>query len=332
MGTARSRRRNGETCAQMAHARSLQSLPHMADTSVDQPWEIAHSTTWVEKYCVATTLAFLLPKVLAFALPLFVTALPVSLLVHAYGGCLPRPCDGVPRGCSFALLRLTLLVLGAPFLALVLAAYAFDSTAYHLFCLPAYCVRLCTCQRTSVRRSMSVIRPYRGGPSVFAHPGDLIVALLGQCERQGPAECAGKMAWCVVVVPWMKYYLCANPWLFQLDERMVQQISTSLADMPLADATATSRRLISRARDADRKLRAVQDDLWSFCPHYPYPSYRIRRRRAIGRLDCRPPWATSWSRASWSCTPRTRCARAVASCATRTGSCCPTRWPRPSTA
>ena len=35
----------------------------------------------------------------------------------------------------------------------------------------------------------------------------------------------------ILVTPWLKYYLNANPLIYPLEERFIQQISTSLKDI-----------------------------------------------------------------------------------------------------
>eukprot|EP00971_Amphidinium_carterae_P084535 1673183-Amphidinium_carterae.1 len=73
----------------------------------------------------------------------------------------------------------------------------------------------------------------------------------------------------VVLIPWMKYYMATNSWIYNLEERFVQQISTSVADLPLEEVSLTSRRIISRIKQ-EEGLRFKQD-MWQFAPHYPYP-------------------------------------------------------------
>ena len=101
--------------------------------------------------------------------------------------------------------------------------------------------------------------------------------------------------WQYIAMPWMKYFWNVNPWVYDLDERFVQQISTSMKDMADMHTEAygelavehgicdTARRIISRSRQFAH-LRKNQD-MWHFVPHYPYPPEH--RRYAIG-LQVRP--------------------------------------------
>ena len=73
-----------------------------------------------------------------------------------------------------------------------------------------------------------VLRPYAGGPGI--PPTDVLVTLLGQCNRHSFGNVL--KCWLVMVlgVPWLKYFINANPLVYDLEERFVQQIATSLAD------------------------------------------------------------------------------------------------------
>ena len=42
-------------------------------------------------------------------------------------------------------------------------------------------------------------------------------------------------------MPWLKYFWNVNPWIYDLDERYVQQISTSMKDMAELHAYAGER-------------------------------------------------------------------------------------------
>ena len=54
---------------------------------------------------------------------------------------------------------------------------------------------------------------------------------VGQSLRNGLFEHAMSFASMVLVMPWLKYYINANPLVYPLRERFVQQISTSLSDI-----------------------------------------------------------------------------------------------------
>ena len=90
-------------------------------------------------------------------------------------------------------------------------------------------------------------------------------------------------------MPWLKYFWNVNPWVYDLQERYVQQISTSMKDLAelhsdLGDKKVdkgiieTARRIISRSKQFAHLRK--NEDMWKFVPHYPYPP--PSRRWAVG--------------------------------------------------
>lgn len=80
-------------------------------------------------------------------------------------------------------------------------------------------------------------------------------------------------------MPWLKYYINCNPWIYDLDQRLCQQITTTMKDC------GTPQEVSSSARDIISMCRQPRDmaemlDKWSFVPHYPYPP--LDRRYALG--------------------------------------------------
>ena len=73
----------------------------------------------------------------------------------------------------------------------------------------------------------------------------------------------------ILVTPWLKFYLNANPLIYPLEERFIQQISTSLKDIGVDVVHEKAREIICRTRQDGRLAKRL--DLWRFCPHYPYP-------------------------------------------------------------
>merc|ERR1719213_360214 len=97
--------------------------------------------------------------------------------------------------------------------------------------------------------------------------------------RQGFLETTYIVSMMWVLMPWLKYYICCNPYIYDIDHRLVQQISTSMQDLGTPDEVAEEcRDIISMARQPQHKAHRI--DLWSFVPHYPYPP--ADRRWAIG--------------------------------------------------
>eukprot|EP00928_Gymnodinium_smaydae_P095833 TRINITY_DN8321_c0_g1_i1.p1 TRINITY_DN8321_c0_g1~~TRINITY_DN8321_c0_g1_i1.p1 ORF type:complete len:470 (+),score=58.29 TRINITY_DN8321_c0_g1_i1:67-1476(+) len=263
---------NGETKAMMSHAERVKATPR--DTSVDQEWSVVPSLHMVDKYVQAVTIAYMVPKVILFVLPVFFVVSPLCALAKVYVSFLPMPTDYVPRNtCSFSVFTLfghLLLALAAPVVA---ASLIMDYLVYYLFSVP---VCLLTCNLCRFRSSCAVIAPYKAGP--FLRSTDVLVTLLGQSYRHGVLEMWFSVSLMILFVPWMKYFIQANPWLYPLEERFVQQISTSNDDMQVDEITKAAKRIISRTKqDSDLSARV---DKWHFVPHYPYPP--PGRRWAVG--------------------------------------------------
>lgn len=261
------KRHNGETRAQMEHARAVKELG--ADTSVDQVWKVNNALRINDCYVYFTTVVWLMLKVPLTVLPVFVSALPICVLARCFAACMTTPTDEVKSGrCKLFLVCFPFVLI---FMFLALVVFLFDCFAYYLFSLPFFVLRVafCGCCHVKLCSSYSTIRPYTSGPLVFTHVTDILIALVGQVLRQGVISSAWKCAVMVAVVPWMKYYMATNSLIYNLEERFVQQISTSTGDMPLEDVSLTARRIISRTKQ-EQGLR-MRQDMWVFAPHYPYP-------------------------------------------------------------
>lgn len=82
----------------------------------------------------------------------------------------------------------------------------------------------------------------------------------------------------------LRYYINTNALVYPLDERFVQQISTSMADMTMSQTTGALRRIISATKVDE--AQACRLDMWRFNPHYPYPP--PGRNWALGMQVGRP--------------------------------------------
>lgn len=256
----------GETAAQMTHARALKALG--TDTSVDQPWEVNSRLAIIDVYLLVTTGVWLLLRIVVFILPTMLVSLLLLLPVRIKLSSLPAPCETVERRCG-CLEVLFIVPMGVMYAGLAAIGLALDYIMFYVFGLLFMPVRVCVTGCPKWSASMRALAPYRGGPSVWTHPGDMFVALVGQCNRHGVLETVVKTAIMPILLPWLKYYINANPLLYDLEERFVQQISTSLQDVTLKESSETGRLLISRAKLDDALTKAV--DRWAFVPHYPYP-------------------------------------------------------------
>ncbi|CAE7496948.1 unnamed protein product [Symbiodinium natans] len=254
---------NGETAEQIKHALELKASKQ--DHSQDQECEVDASLGCTDLYCLITSYIWLAIKGLLFALPLLVASFPVVVVTKCFGSSLPPKTESLTSRRSLSVLCLPFLVV---YILLALIVYLSDCTMYYIFGLPWFLGRSLTCQ-VRYQASWEVIRPHHSGPFVLFHLTDALVALVGQVQRHGVLEATGQLAFMIIIVPWCKYYINTNPLLYNLEERFVQQISTSLQDLPIDRVTLASRQLISRCRQADDLQNRV--DQWPFVPHYPYP-------------------------------------------------------------
>lgn len=259
--------KNGETNSQMEHAFEISKTQD--DTSKDAEWVVDPSLSITDKYCKITTYAYLPIKILLFVVPLLVCGFPISLAVWIYGCCLRTPTDRVERTCGFYMFCFVLLPFALPFIIIAFIAYIVDCIFYTIFGLSWYLVRCCIEYGTDFRSSSACIRPYRSGPSLYCHLLDIIICLIGQELRQGLMETTGKLTFMIIFIPWTKYYINANPWLYQLEERFINQISTTMKDLEIKEIQDACRQIISRCKQLD-DLQDDQDS-WEFAPHYPYP-------------------------------------------------------------
>jgi len=287
------RRLNGESREQMAHARAIKaaggvSLPEAfhpstpaerrRDTSIDQDWPLDTSTRALraDRYVLITTAIWLGVKLPVFAIPMIVfTGLPM-LVVRLYMSLLPDGTDRVYRSRSFYALFAFALVLGLPVYGLALLGLLLDCIAYYIFSI-LFCT--CTGRWRQALAGMEKIRPFRGGPSIMLHLPDLFATLVGQTSRQTAGETTYMVACMFLLMPWLKYYINCNPYIYDLDHRLVQQISTEMADLKGPENVAEKARYIISCAREDRTT-AERIDIWSFVPHYPLPP--PDRRWALG--------------------------------------------------
>jgi len=210
------------------------------------------------------TYPYLLTKMLILFIPLFIVTLPIAILARIYAAFLPTPTDKVKRAApGFALF----VLLSSPFVLVVLVFVALsrasDGFFYYLFGVPYMLLSKDGWGRR--KRSIATIRPYMGGPRIRIL--DVLVCALGHTLRNGFLEWCWCFAVMIIAIPWMKYWVNANTLVYDLSERYVQQISTSMTDCGVDSVQDSARRIISRTKqDKDFQNRL---DLWNFCPHYP---------------------------------------------------------------
>lgn len=276
---------NGETKAQMEHVHAIKNAGGVSlnasdgsDTSMDQNWPIDHSYSAhaADTFVFITTIFWLGIKITILAIPMLACNAIPMLIPHYYSFRMPEETSKVFRGYKFYALFSITLLLSIPAVILILISLILDYTVYYLFSV-SYC--LCTWRWSSALASFDKIRPYRNGPSILLRLPDFFVCCIGQCARQAICETTYMVSVMWLLMPWLKYYVNCNPWIYDLDHRLCQQISTEMQDLGTPSEVAdTARVLISCTRQQYRLAERI--DIWNFVPHYPYPPWY--RRWALG--------------------------------------------------
>lgn len=276
---------NGETTAQMAHVEAIKSAGGVSpdpedgdDTSQDQAWTYDTSKEGLckDRYVLWTTFLYLGVKLPIFAIPMLLFHIPPMITPRLYISMVPDNTHRIFRSKLFYFSFVCVLFWSIPAILLILLSLILDNIFYYFFSLT---YATCTWRWAGVSKSMAVIRPYRNGPSLIRHATDFYIAVMGQMSRQSVFETLYMVGAMWILIPWLKYYVNANPYIYDLHHRMVQQISTEMADLGSSSQVAdTARVIISMARQ-ERDL-AARVDIWNFVPHYPYPP--PDRRWAIG--------------------------------------------------
>ena len=253
----------GERRRLMRHATKLKDRG--GDHSKDEPWEVSKWLGLTDVYVQLMTVVWLVPKMILFVVPLFVLAFPVCMMARLFGCCLETGQDQIQGRWKLAFVVMPVSV---PFGFVAFVALILDYLMYYIFSFPVFVLRCLACQ-ARICGSDAFLRPYRGGPWILWYVNDVWIALVGQTLRHGVCESALKLACTVWYVPWIKYFINVNPLLYNLDERFVQQISTTTSDMKTTDVVATAKKLVNRTKnDAVTRKRL---DASRFVPHYPYP-------------------------------------------------------------
>jgi hypothetical protein len=275
-------RLNGETKAMMDHVK-VKWKNRCYDTSVDTPWKIDHSLAWRDDYVWYTSLLHLAIKIICLVFPmLFLSILP-CIISYVFARSKPTPCEKIDRDCCYWFWYTVAFILFLPNLVLLFVSLAWDYLAYYNF---GFVFTFFTCRWEECWKSHRALDPYRDGPSLIWHGADIFSCVIGQTMRHGLLGTAWNLALMWLLMPWMKYYWNVNPWVMDLEERYVQQISTTMKDMALLHNDEdlypegnelyvehgicdTARRIISRAKQF--AFVRKDEDLWNFAPHYPYP-------------------------------------------------------------
>lgn len=218
----------------------------------------------------------MLPKLILFAVPILLFNFLPVWIARLYAATLPPGTDRVMRSYYFYFIFSIAFIVSLPAIPFILASLILDYAVYYVFSL-LYCFFLC--RWSDAFASQEKIRPYRNGPWILPRIPDFFICIVGHTARHGFFETMYMVSAMWLLMPWLKYYICCNPWIYNLDHRLCQQISTSMADCGSADEVAkTSQSIISQA--VQHKAKAHNIDSWSFVPHYPFPP--PERRWALG--------------------------------------------------
>jgi hypothetical protein len=127
----------------------------------------------------------------------------------------------------------------------------------------------------------------RNGPSLLLNGADIFTCVVGQSHRHGFLGTAWNITTMCLFVPWSKYWLYANPWVYELEERYMNQISTSMADLEQIHSNHGPskhpvehgvHKIASCSKPFGYTRKALS--FWPFTPHYPYPP--DNKRWAVG--------------------------------------------------
>lgn len=265
--------KKGETAAQMQHVAEVAA--RKMNTSIDEDWEV-NPPACADYYVIIVMLVVWLPKFLAFVLVLLVLLAPPVAVNYLYTLSLPQPLhkislDGV--GWKFHVLSQWLLSLPAQiFVAL---SYTIDILLMAIFG-SLYCTASCGWARYFHNRKITGI--YAGGPNLYAHFEDCVAVASGMVFRQGYFEFLRCFSFMFLVNPWVKYWLMANIYVYNLGERYINQVGQAMDDMDIVDIDTNFHKAISRAKHNSHNRKEI--DAMFFCPHYPYPP--PGRQYAIG--------------------------------------------------
>lgn len=266
---------NGETPELLRHAKDCQTRWEAAKSQI---WEfhdsLCNENCSGDLYALVVFAGGFLPKALLVWPIIFLASLPLTLTAALYAKLLRKPIARVePRRFAFrAFVRPALLLLAAPVCAIVGANLLVDFAIFSFF----GSLYVVLAQRWAKRdASLHALSPYRGGPSVFTHLTDTLVATVGLVHRVGPVTAARMLASTMVGAPWVKYWLIGNSYCFDLDERYTTRASEAMSELePMQIATAYAR-LVTRPSVAPAPTVKA-----CVVPHFPEPP--IGRRYAIG--------------------------------------------------
>mmetsp|Transcript_68660 Transcript_68660/g.107380 ORF Transcript_68660/g.107380 Transcript_68660/m.107380 type:complete len:314 (+) Transcript_68660:52-993(+) len=201
--------------------------PQSCDASMAREWTY-EERPFIDAYVLITTVIWMLPKLIVYLPTMCMLTFIPCFLCRVFMGIMPESIDRVQRNYIFYMTSVIICcTLFLPAILLATTSYVLDLLVFYLFSIP-FCI--VTLQWGQVFKNFEVIRPLKGGLSILAHSTDIMMCIMGQSVPQGLFEITYMVSRMFVLLPWLKYYINCNPYIYVLDHRLVQQISTSMED------------------------------------------------------------------------------------------------------
>lgn len=248
---AHTSRTRGETNELMTRLQDWNTS--VEDSSVDQEF-IGNSIGSTDIICWAGMLLFLPKMVISSAVQLALL-LPPALAAAMDLRSMPEAKRVEPT--------LAMRALSAPAYCFALASYAVDSTLMSLMGL--FLVML-QCKFSAYRKNHAILHPYKSGPWMGLTA--VTTAFAGQVHRQGFLEASTRVAVMTGVVPYIKHWVIANRYIYDLEERYITQIGPSLTPLTQDKVNRFTHNISSAV--VHRKDR-IAIDAGFFAAHYPFP-------------------------------------------------------------
>lgn len=275
-------RLNGETRAQMRHAAKI--VEDAVPTSpVNKRWvrEVGPEADFKDGFVFVTTVLWLFAKVLLLGLPVALASLPPIGSAWLFAVVEAQNSQGLHH-VEFSLAFVITILLSMPLLAMALVSLLLDVGLYYLLSV-LYCT--CSCRWRAMLRGQEVLAPFKHGPSIIWHLPDLFKALAGQCWRHGWPAMLHMVTCTVLFVPFVKYYVNCNPWIYDLKLRKNEQCSEELRSGPPTQLAGICCDMLSSPRlpapmELGERCKLLMRTYAYMAPFYPRPS--LDRRWSLG--------------------------------------------------
>eukprot|EP00968_Pinguiococcus_pyrenoidosus_P026070 scaffold7052_cov254-Pinguiococcus_pyrenoidosus.AAC.75 len=265
------RRINGETKALVKHAQRAKTA--RGDFTVDDDWTAAEELRFADRYVEAISFAYLGFKVLILSVVLFLSCLPLAVWAQVHAKSLHHALEKVDwKVYSSLVCKVGAYVVIAPLLLPLLMSYSLDVVCYYVFSVPYALGSESGLAR--YRESSELLKAFRGGP--MFRLGDFFVCLASHAKRRDARSVATSLTAMILFVPWLKYFVNCNPFIYPLKELFRQNMSASLQDVGVKAVTHSLRRFLSEPTPEPALVHAFSEML----PFFPFP--KSKRRWAMG--------------------------------------------------